>query len=644
MPILGIVDTAIAKEERLVEFSKAALKEVLASAHDWTHSSYDSMQFGSRALRATESVLSMRSKAIEIVKKMLLHSQIEVRLAGIDIVEDIGHCPGPGASVDIPLKQRVADERKDMAKFISDNNLITKETDLHVLSSYEDLAFIWWARQDVSDEVSLGLLEQVQYSSEYRIIRYYTSRYDVTDDVRHKLKEAPSKDRWHWVVDNIMQRKWNLTAEDFEKDAIALSEKYSVPSEITNYLKLLGNTVTVSSANAIFLRAWFKQNPEAFKTLRFQKDLWLQIPLIFKYTITYDLVQKYPDIAKTIIDQVLLSPNAPTDEAKIAIDILSYDIPTLDRYGVIKSVAEKNIDDLNLTIIERMRFIREKISAKDMASIILVVLSHLTPPAQAKTADHIALILHGKTKEYVSDFLAITRDVLYSVLLNNGKLDYYDFEIAVLLFADVKDLFCFIDARLKREKEISKYSTYEAIPFNGIEFINKFICSNENYSYAIHKAIEWDNAYEGITSFSVSKIFEQLMSLKDASGVLFFDRIKTEFFTETAFSVCLQCLFKLPLIKSNLALFKEVTLVAMKFKGEDEMVKLLNGKTYPEGGWSSSAGQTPPAFIEKRECYEELRKSVPAGKLRSALDECVRSVEKMIEEHREEEENRFFSR
>ena len=645
MPILDIIETSLRGAEPIIEFSKVALQEVLASAHEWTRSSYAKMEFGTRALLATKPVLLMRNKAIEIVKMMLLDTRPEVRLAAIDVVENIGRCHfGPGVSADIPLKEKIVQEKDEMLEFIDQKNLIKNEEDYHVLNSYEDLLFSWWAHQDTSDEKTLALLNQIKYTPEYRIFRYYKSRWDISEDVREQLKDAPTGERWRWAVDNIMQRKWNLTVEDFEKDAIALNKKYPTPSDIANFLDSLGKAVTISSANALFLRAWFRQNPEAFKLIRVQEDLWSKIPLILKYTITYDLVQKYPEMAKTIINEVLLIPNPPIDESKIAIDILSYDIPSLDKCEIIRSVAEKNIDDLNLTILERMWFISDKLPAKAMAEIVLVVLNHLSSQSRGKATDHIAFILHSKNKEYISDFLSITRDVLYLTLINSSKLDYHDFEIVALLFTNTKELLGFIEDRLEQEKRINKYSEYEAVPFHGIEFINKFINSDSNYLFAIQKILEWNKRYEGITSYSVSKIFEQIMSLRDPSGDLYFDHIKSEFYNKDSFSDCLQCLFKLPLNKKNLNTFKEIIGKSSELKCEDQMVKLLRSKIYPEGGWSSSVGQVPPAFIEKKECFEELKTTAPEGKLRNALDECVRGVEQMIEERKKEEENRFYSR
>ena len=645
MPILDIIEKSLKGTDYRIEFAKVALQEVLASAHKWSHSTYSSRQIGSRVLNVTDSVLLMRNKAIKIVKTMLLDDRSEVRLAAVEVVEDIGRYHfGPGVSSDIPLKNKIVEERQDMLKFIDSNNLVGKEASWQVLSAYEDLLFGWWARQAVPDDMVLPLLDKFNYGSEYRIFRYYTSRWDISDDIRDKLKDAPSQDRWRWAVGNIMQRKWHLTVDNFEKDAISLNKKYPKAEDIATFLCELGKKVTISSANALFLQAWFNQNPEVFRQIRLQKSLWDKISLPFKYTITFDLVHKYPEIAKTIIDETLLAQEISIDESKIAIDILSYDIPAVDKYGIIKAVAEKKIDDLNLTIIEKMRFIGDKISAKEMAEIVLIVLKHLTLEASPKSIDHIAFILHGKNKDYIETFLGITRNVIYPILVSDGKLDYHDFEITSLIFSNIKEMIAFIGVRLEQEKAINKYSEYEAVPFDGINFTDKIIKNAEDYFYAIGKVLEWDEKYDGIASFSVSKIFEQIVLLKDGAGNLYLDRIKDKFYNQKLFVKFLNCLFQLPLNQSNIAIFSEAIQKSKQFNSENKMAKLLKSKIYPEGGWSFSVGETPPAFIEKKEVFQSLKNNAPAGLLRNSLDECIRGAEKMIEHHREEEENRFHSR
>ena len=644
MPILAIIKNSLNGANPIIHFAKSTLHEVLAAAHEWRHSTYKSMVFGSRYLKVTEEVLKMRKTAIEITKTMLLDRRSAVRLAAIEIVGNLGKSRLGRDRTDIPLKDWIVEERQEMLGFIEKNNLIAKETDLHILSAYEDLLFRWWAQQVVPDEKSLPLLNQFTYDSEYRIFRYYTSRWDITEDVRSKLREAPSKDRWSWALDNLMERESHLTIEDFKKDAASLNQKYPTVEAIVDYLDELGKAVTVSSANALFLRAWFKENPGAFQQIRLRKNLWDKIPLIFKYTITYDLVQKYPDMARLIINETLLAQEILIDESKIAIDILTYDLPSLDKYGIIKSVAEKNIDDLNLTIIQRFSFVGDKISPKEMAEIVLIVLNHLSPSVRSKSINDIAFILHNKNQSYIKEFLCVTRDFIYSILISDGKLDYRDFKIASVIFTGIEETMDFVEARLKQEEKVDRYSEYEAIPFKGIGFLEKVVRRVEDYTFAIDKTLEWSEKYGGITSFSVSNIFEQIVLLKNSSGKLYLVAVKNKFYDKNNFSKILKCLFRLPLNKVNLSIFNEVIQKSIELGCEEEMGKLLKSKIYPEDTWCSTLGEVPTAFIEKENVFQELKNNVPAGMLKNILDECTQGVKSLIESHKKEDENLFHAR
>jgi hypothetical protein len=644
--ILGLLEGLLKDNEKIVNFTKAALREVLASAHEHTESNYKGMTFGAKVLKVTDPVLNMRNKAIDIVKMMLTDNRVSLRLASIEIIEDIGKgCMGSGAS-GTPLSDKINEEEKEMLQFISDNNLIGEEKDWRVLSAYEDLLFHWWASyENIPDDIVVPLLRKFVYGPEYRIYRYYSSRWDVTENILEKLKDAPSKkERWKWAVDNIMQRKWHLTPDDFDEDAKILKKIYSDPVNIVSFLNNLEKNVEISSAGAPFLRAWFKQDPESFKKIRMEEELWKQIPFIFKYTITYALVQEYPEIAKIIIDKVLLVKNIDTNEAKVAIDILSYDVQSLDKVGVIKEVVEKNIDDLNLNILERVRFIGDKLSAKVMADIVLIIFGHLSDHVLSKAIDHVSFVLHNKSSEYVRELISITHEALCKAILNNGKLDYHDFEIAVLLFPEAENLLKFIEARLEKEKEINKYSEYEAVPYDGVMFIEKIINDVTAYFFAVNQVLAWNEKYGGISNYSVEKLFKQIVLLKDASGKMYFECIKDRFYSKDDFMRFLECLFHLPLIKANIDIFKEAINKSNTLGFDAEMSNLLKGKIYPEGGWSSSVGETPPIFIEKKNVFQELKDNAPQGILRSGLDDCIRGVEKMIEDHMKDEENRFYSR
>lgn len=644
MPILGVIANSLKTDNPIVEFAKAALEEVLASAHEWSRSTYAAMEFGTRSLRVTDSVLQMRKRALEITKTMAEDARSGVRLAAVEIASQIGKSRTGLGSADVPLKDTIRNERQEMFSFIKDNDLIKHETDWVVLNAYEDLLFGWWARQEIDDDKVLPMLGQIAYSPEYRIFRYYSSRWDISEDVRDRLKSAPSEGRWPWVVDNIMQRKWNLAAEHFEKDAKLLNEKYADAKSVANFLCDLGKRVTVSSANAVFLRAWINENPDIFKEIRQNKSLWCLIPNIFKYTITYDLVQKFPDLAKTIIEEVLLTVPQDIEESKIAIDILSYDIPSLNKFEIIKSVAEKNLDELNLTIIQRLRFIGNKLGGDEVGRMVLEVLSHMSISAKAKSMDDISFIFHGKNAAYIDAFLAQTHEKLYEILVDDGKLDYHDFEIATHLIADIKELCAFLESRFQKQQDINKYSEYEAVPFDGIGILAKLVKSEDDYYFALLKAIDWDSKYVGIASFSVDKYFEQIASLKNSSDDLYLDKIKDRFKDKDLYSKLISCLSHLHLNRLSIDLFKDALQKCHEFGCEDLLINILRRKIYPEGGWTSSVGDVPPAFIERKEIFTELERTAPAGKLKSAVGDCIKGVVQMMEDHKREEENRFHSR
>jgi hypothetical protein len=532
-----------------------------------------------------------------------------------------------------------------MIDFVAQEKLLDQEKDWTVLSAYEDWLFSWWARQEVEDEKILPLLSKFPQDPEYRILRYYVSRWDIDIEgsVIEKLKIAPTKERWNWAVDNIMERKGHLKVEDFQKDAEILNKKYTTPSDIVAFLNNLYQQVSVTSANALFLRAWAKINPTNFKQIREDDNLWKQVPRLFKYTISYDLVHHYPELAQKIVDEIMTAPTLDTDEARIALDVLSYDVP-LPKLNIIRKLAEKNNQDLNMIVVEKLRYIGEKFTPEEMGEALRHVLGKIDPNLHQSLSDHIAFILHNKSTDYKDRLLKIIYDPLYQIILTSKDLDYHDSEIISFIIKDTKMLVDFIEKRLEREKSINKYSEYKAVPHKGITSLPKIIQSKEDFCLAVERAIAWESKYEGITNYSVSEIFEQILSLRDTTGKQYAEELKTRFNTPETFPKFLECLSKLSLNKANLGIFKDAVSIGTKLEFDDDMGKLLRGKVYPEDGWTSSGDETPPAFIEKKEIFSELLSVVSPGKLKSVIEQSYEAVLKLIEEHKTDEDNHFYSR
>lgn len=645
LPIFDIIENSLTRQNPLVEFSKNALQEVLASAHEWSSSTNKAVTYGSRILVANDIVRKMRDKAIVIVKKMLLDKLLEVRLAAIDVIGAIGENHfGPGSIAnDFPLSAKIDEERRGILEFIDANSCIQKETDYQILSAYEDLIFSWWGLQKVPDEISLKLLGMFQYTPEYRIYRYYSSRYDISGDVMSKTKQAPLKERWTWVVHNML-KKWDLQVADFNIVANDLNEKYNSAEYIVAFLESFGRRVQSISSDALFLRAWFIQNPEVFKEIRNNSEQWARIPLAFRYTLTNELFAKYPDMAEIIVQEVLLSGKLSIEEAKIALDVLRYDIPAIDKTEIVKTVAEKENDELNLAMLANLHSISNKLSVSSMGEMVSNILNHLSMQSKSRAIDSVAFILHGKDNQYKSEFFSITSDTICQTLLDINELDYHDFEVAAMLFKDVNEWMNFIETRIEQEKARG-YSDYKAIPYRKIEFLSSYINTPESFLIAIKRAIVWTEKYKDVFSLVMSKVFEQIVTLRDQAGTMYFETQGEKLLNNKSdFEVYLKCLSWVPLTKAYLYMFKAAINISTIWKYGNEMAELLRNKVAPEDGWSSSPGQTPPAFIEKKECFEELKNIVHAGVLRNVLESCIRGVDSMIKQHLQEEENRAHSR
>ncbi|MDP8263036.1 MAG: hypothetical protein P9M13_07015 [Candidatus Ancaeobacter aquaticus] len=647
LPSMSILEGFLNSDDNTdeIELLKVACAEILASAHEFRRSSDDKLEIGSKVLNMTDHVIKMRDTGVLIIKKMLKSKHAFVRIKAVEVIESIGKGYMGLGPTTIPLKDKIIAEREDILCFIVNENIVDNEKELDVLSTFEDLVFHFWARKDVPDEIIVPLFDKFTYTPEYRIFRYYSSRWGICGDVKPQLGSVPpSKERWNWAVDNLLHSNINLKPEDFTKEVIFLNQKYSTPSSIAIFLHELNEKANVVSATAPFLREWFKHNPEAFKLLRFETAAWSKVPLIFKYTIFYDLVHAYPEAVKRIIDEVLLAQEIPLDEAKIALDIFSYDLPGIDRINIADIISNKKIDELNLIILEKIRSISKNNSAKEIAEITLIVLKQLSLESKLKAIYHIAFILFDKTKEYKKEFLNITGEELRNTLISNRKLDHYDFEILSLIVDNVNKLVDFINVRLEKENEVNKHSEYEAVPFDGITIISKRIKNIDDYLFVLKHVLQWDKKYSGLTYYSVSKIFDQIATLRNESNELYLEKSVKTFFNKQKFRELLDCLFHLPLIPNNMHIFADAISKSKVFGYEENMTKLLRDKLYPEGGWFSSVGETPKAFIDKKNVFKKLAEVAPRGLLKNCLEECLISVDKMINKHKDDEENRFHSK
>ena len=214
---------------------KAALSEVLAASHEYSRSFLDKMEFGERHLQSNPKIIEMREKAISIVKEMLFLDDINFQTAAIDVSEQIGRTRmGSVSPKEMPLADRFIEERKSIISEIS--KLISLETDFRLLSDIEDMLLRWWARETPGSKNAIPLLRSFPKSPEYEIFRFFSSRVEILENFVELEPKAPKTNRWSWLVENVMQKKWKMTTKDFARPVHELDRKYSTPEEAVKFL------------------------------------------------------------------------------------------------------------------------------------------------------------------------------------------------------------------------------------------------------------------------------------------------------------------------------------------------------------------------------------------------------------------------
>jgi hypothetical protein len=115
-----------------------AISEMLAGTHEYTRFVMGRMDFGEMASLDVPEVRKLRDNALNLLKQMLEHPSPEVKLAGIQIAEDIGRrWGGKNPEKKLPLAHRIAKDREEIVEVIG--NLISAEGDFKILNGIETL-------------------------------------------------------------------------------------------------------------------------------------------------------------------------------------------------------------------------------------------------------------------------------------------------------------------------------------------------------------------------------------------------------------------------------------------------------------------------------------------------------------------------
>jgi len=241
---------------------------------------------------------------------MLFLDDINFQTAAIDVSEQIGRTRmGSVSPKEMPLADRFIEERKSIISEVS--KLISLEADFQLLSDIEDMLLGWWARETPGSENAIPLLRSFPKSPEYEIFRFFSSHIEILENFAELERKAPNTNRWSWLVENVMQKKWKMTAKDFVRPVQELDRKHSTPEKIVKFL--MDFYIRLSSVNdhiyPIFITCWVETNSQVFREIRADKELWNKISERFKSAIDYSLAKNDEKHIEKIADEVIKDLN-----------------------------------------------------------------------------------------------------------------------------------------------------------------------------------------------------------------------------------------------------------------------------------------------------------------------------------------------
>lgn len=638
---LNILENWLSAPNKIrADLLEAALSEVLGASHEYTRSYLDKMEFGERHLLNHPKVIEMRNKAISVVRKMLFHSDVNFQTAAINISEEIGKARmGHISAKDMPLACRFVEERKIIVEEVS--KLINTTTDFRLLSDIQDMLLGWWARETPGAENGLPLLRSFPKSPEYEIFRYFSSRLEILEDFSEIEPKAPETNRWSWLVENFMQKRWKMTVEDFDRPVRDLENKYKSPEEIVKFLADFYLKLSNHQMYPYFITCWVKINPQVFREIREDATLWSQLPECFKSAIDYKLAEDDENYLEKIANETIENLHkASREQIGTLLALIGRKLPK-NRKSWIKTLINKGSIDVVKMIVRELYFIHKQ--DQNIDNVVELLLLAISRAVKSNAEDigkdfidgvaFIATSLKAELRQHrqISELIS----ALYALIKDRPKLEWDDEEIVQFCIADLDGLIKFIDYRLGKSKESKSRSSsrYEAIPFDGIKHLKDSVQSYSDFEKLLVKVIEWHNTYShGVEHYEVEKILKPVLMTRDQGNKFYIETFINQIIQKNEIGTALTCAQYLPLVEETANLFLIISRKGLEANKSKEIQSLLFTKTSPEGGWTSSHNEPPPALLAKKRVYELMREC-SSGSLKVLLDRCINSIQKDIQDH-----------
>lgn len=627
-----------------IKLLSAALSEVLASSCPYSKSTIGALTWGEKVLRNTPEIRKIRDKALRILKNMITKPSLKIKLAGIQVAEEIGRTrTGRVSEEKLPLSKKISKERKEIVEEIG--HLVSPKRDFQLLNAIENLFLKWWAQEIPGADKAKDYLHKFPRSSEYITFRYFVSSDYVIKDFDSIVKQAPVKSRWSWFVNNIMYKTVHLKPQDFQVLVESLNKKYNTENQIVRFLRNLNGKISSYNlwSHPPIITCWIKLNSSVFSSIRRNSHLWHHVPERFKKEIDLAIVDFDRKFIEKLTDEVFSElPNASISKIDTFLRSLERDPPERDVLeDWLSELLEKGNSETRALVIYHLPFILKKIKEIDFIMKILHLTVSKEKELDSQIVHNLSFVLRSLRKD-LDCMEEKSADSFRKELLQRLKdVPELDFEALGLLdFAlqGIDSVVDFLEHRFKKSKEAREKNVkdrkYKAIPFDGIKCIVSQIKTFNDYEKFMTKVISWYEKDIFWRSFYLKSLMKPVKTLlnSDSKKLYIEEYIEKQLEMGDIKNAIIASKF-LPLDENTILIFMRVAEEAITSGKSRDIEELLYHKIYPDTVLSSTLGKPPLALVARKNLFQKMYERSKPGKLRMLVKHCIEEIDRTIEDH-----------
>ena len=648
------IDTAIQNLALLQEWSSeddmskdtleliiSALEEALGGSHKYNHSEGVTITFGHRVLVYGPKVEEYRSSAMLVVKKLFKHTQNEAKIEATKLLSKVG---AETHTKEGPLWNRIINDKLEVLKHI-ENEILSEDPDIRLLSEAEDELFRLWGNTDVYPELeakTLELLKVLPKSPELQIYKLISNSDFVIKNNADVISEAPDTEIWSWLVHNHMHR-FSATDNDILITVVdELSKKYKSAEDVVLFLQNLDEKITGTHwGYTPLVETWFSKSKDVIIKIISEDNLMQQVPHRFVHGFQMVGSKNIPEYLDEYALSILEKKIVDHTELDKLLDMIQASDKDPEIYTLwLNDICSKLNADAKRILINRLPRIYEGLSLQKKQEMVNILTNVLHSDDEGGLAGHADFSVHQIERylDYQDLDLVDFKAALFNSLICAPRFDYHQKSAAsFVLEQNIHRFIELIESRL-RHKDTSDYA-YDALPFDGFDDLADYIKSYEEYCLLVEKIHEWltnDLMY----SFQVDSLTSRLHSLKDENGKTFNQKYieeklasKNETDVETAITCLHGIVFGLDTYGVFITALERTDGTKLYDKAKNV---LIHGVL--SGSFSGTVGETPKEWIVKQSTLEQIISTVKPGKTKMLFESLLNQVKQDIKSNLEEAE------